>query len=66
MAEKQTKQQRQFEEMASQKQPGLVKEFCQFLAHNRKWWLIPIILILLLLGLLVVLQATGLAFIYPV
>jgi len=36
-----------------------------FLKHNKKWWLLPLLLALLLLGLLVVLSGTGLApFIY--
>lgn len=47
-------------------QPGLLAEFWQFLKHNKKWWLVPLLLALLLLGLLVVLSGTGLTpFIYP-
>jgi hypothetical protein len=50
---------------AEQKQPGLIGEFVDFVLHNKKWWLIPIILALLLLGLLVLLSGTGAApFIY--
>lgn len=45
--------------------PGLLREFWDFLLHNKKWWLAPIILILLLFGLLIVLAGTGAApFIY--
>lgn len=52
--------------LADSPQPGLLPEFWEFLRHNKKWWLLPILLALLLLGLLVVLSGTGLGpFIYP-
>ena len=55
----------QFEQQASQPQAGLIGEFLYFLAHNKKWWLVPIILVLLLVGVLIVLGGTGAApFIY--
>ena len=31
-------------------------EFLQFLKHRKKWWLIPIVIVLVLLGLLLVLS----------
>ena len=31
-------------------------EFLQFLKHRKKWWLIPIVVVLVLLGLLLVLS----------
>lgn len=50
---------------ASGKQTGLVSEFIGFLKSNKKWWLAPIIISILLLGLLVVLGGTAAApFIY--
>jgi hypothetical protein len=50
---------------ASGKQAGLVSEFVGFLRANKKWWLAPIIISILLLGLLVVLGGTAAApFIY--
>jgi len=50
---------------ASGKQTGLVAEFIGFLRANKKWWLAPIIISILLLGLLVVLGGTAAApFIY--
>lgn len=50
---------------AEQKPPGLIAEFIDFLLHNKKWWLIPIVVVLLMLGLLVLLSGTGAApFIY--
>ena len=55
----------QFEEQASLSQPGLLREFLDFLMHNKKWWLAPIVLVLLLVGLLVILGGSGAApFIY--
>jgi hypothetical protein len=44
---------------------GLVAEFWDFLKDNKKWWLAPIILSILGLGLLVLLGGTAAApFIY--
>ena len=54
-----------FLSQASGKQTGLVAEFIGFLKANKKWWLAPIIISILLLGLLVVLGGTAAApFIY--
>jgi len=33
----------------------------QFLLHNKKWWLVPIVVALLALGFLIILSGTGLA-----
>jgi hypothetical protein len=41
--------------------PTLVGEFVSFLRHNKKWWLTPILLILVLVGLLVSLGGTAAA-----
>ena len=44
---------------------GLVGEFTAFLKENKKWWLAPIIVSILVLGALVVLGGTAAApFIY--
>ncbi len=43
----------EFARQADQRPPGVVAEFVDFLLHNKKWWLTPIILALLLAGLLV-------------
>jgi hypothetical protein len=44
---------------------NIVREFWDFLNHNKKWWLAPILIVLLLLGLLLVLSSTAAApFIY--
>lgn len=33
---------------------GIVREFWDFLRHQKKWWMIPIVVVLVLLGLVVV------------
>jgi hypothetical protein len=54
-----------FEEANQETQPGIVSEFIDFLKHNQKVWLIPLLAVLLLLGLLVILGGTAAApFIY--
>jgi hypothetical protein len=54
-----------FARRATQHSPSLLSEFVQFLAQTRKWWLLPIVLVLLAIGVLVVLSGTALApFIY--
>jgi hypothetical protein len=54
-----------FEARAEGKQVGLLAETWAFLKHYRKWWLTPILIAILLLGLLVILGGTGAApFIY--
>ena len=55
-----------FTRAAQEKQPGLLADFLGFLAHNKKWWLIPILVVLLLVGALVILGSTALGpLIYP-
>ncbi len=56
---------REFQEHAAADRTGLVAEFWDFLKHNKKWWLLPIIVVLMAVGVLVVLGSTGAApFIY--
>lgn len=55
----------EFEEAGQEKQLSLAQEFLLFISENKKWWLIPILLVIGLVGLLVVLGSTGAApFIY--
>lgn len=50
---------------AGRAQMGLVRELVHFLLHNKKWWLAPILVVLLLVSGLIVLGGTGAApFIY--
>jgi hypothetical protein len=56
-------------EKAAQEQDGsgggILREFWDFLVHNKKWWLLPILVVLLLFGLLMILSSSAAApFIY--
>ncbi len=54
-----------FEEAAGDQPQSLVAEFLYFLRQNKKWWLLPIVLVLFLMGLLIYLSGTAAApFIY--
>jgi hypothetical protein len=54
-----------FEREAEGPPQGVIREFVDFLAHNKKWWLTPIIIVLLLVTLLIVLSGSAAApFIY--
>ncbi len=54
-----------FDKIRQEKRPGLVSEFWAFLRESRKWWLVPILLAILVLGALVFLGGSGAApFIY--
>ena len=69
MTEKKTEnaaeQQQDFAHAAGQQQIGFFREFLDFLLHNKKWWITPIVLVLLLVGALVMLGGTAAApFIY--
>lgn len=56
-----------FAQAAEEEQPGLLREFVEFLVESKAWWLTPIIIVLLLVGLLVVLSGSQVApFIYPI
>jgi hypothetical protein len=57
---------KRFEEAArSERESGIVGEFWMFLRHTKKWWLLPIVVILLAFGLLIFLSGTAAApFIY--
>jgi hypothetical protein len=55
----------EFEREALKGRASLGREFIDFLASNKKWWLLPMILCLLLLGLLICFAGTGAApFVY--
>jgi hypothetical protein len=45
--------------------PGFVADLVQFLVQNRKWWLVPIVMVFSLVGALLILGGTSAApFIY--
>ena len=53
------------ESMAELPEPGLISELLTFLMENKKWWLLPILVVIGLFSLLVVLASSGAApFIY--
>ncbi|HET6426486.1 MAG TPA: DUF5989 family protein [Planctomycetaceae bacterium] len=55
-----------FAQQAEEQSPGLIAELWDFLKHNKKWWLLPIIIVLGLVGVLVLLSSSAIApFIYP-
>jgi hypothetical protein len=55
----------QFEKAAQEHQVGPLREFFEFLRDNKKWWLLPIVVVLLVFGALVLVAGTAAApFIY--
>lgn len=59
-------EQDRFAREAAGERIGLAAELWDFLKHNKKWWLLPIILVMLGLGVLLILSSTAAApFIYP-
>ena len=55
----------EFAEHAEAESQGLLAEYWDFLLHNKKWWLIPIVVALLLVGVLVIFGGSAAApFIY--
>jgi hypothetical protein len=54
-----------FEQAQQEQQTGIIKEFFLFLKYNKKYWMIPILVTLLLLAVLILLGGTAVApFIY--
>lgn len=51
----------EFLDAAGQEERGLIAEFVAFMAENKMWWLTPILVVFLLLAVLLVLGATGVA-----
>ena len=65
MSDLETREKSDFAADAQKERTGLVSEFVDFLKDNKKWWLAPIIVSVLLLGALVLLGGTAAApFIY--
>ena len=50
-----------FASRAKEKRRGLLGELLDYLRHNKKWWLTPIIIVFLLMGLLMYLSGTAVA-----
>lgn len=64
MADEPNRQVSEFQAEAGGRRTTLPGELWAFLKHNKKWWLTPIILILLLLGLGIVTMGGVAPFIY--
>jgi hypothetical protein len=55
----------EFRDLGGQKRIGFLSELWTFLRTNKRWWLLPVMIVILILGLLVFLGGTPLApFIY--
>ena len=61
MSKDSEKQKSEFEKAKEEKQDSLLREFVDFVLENKKWWLIPIFLVLFLFGLVSILMSTGAA-----
>ena len=62
---KQSQVSNEFSLISTEAPSGFLVEFWHFLRQNKKWWLTPIVLTLLLLGLLIALGGSAAApFIY--
>ena len=60
-----TDQVSEFEQLGEEEQLSLAKEFYYFVTENKKWWLIPIVVVFGAISLLLALGSTGAApFIY--
>ncbi len=55
----------EFEQAGQEDELSLMQEFFLFVKENKKWWMLPIVFALGVMGLLVALSSTGAApFIY--
>ena len=60
--ERAVKPRSEFEKGAAELRGGnVLNDFLGLLRHNQKWWLLPILVSLLLLGFLIVLSGTAVA-----
>ena len=54
-----------FLQAAKGKERGIVAEFIDFMAENKVWWMVPILIVFLLVGTLIALGSSAVApFIY--
>ncbi len=64
-AEPRDPKQNEFLQEAQEERGSFLSDYFAFLKRTRKWWMLPVLVVVLLFGLLVVLSATGAApFIY--
>lgn len=56
----------EFDQQVSAGRRSLPAEFWDYLSHNKKWWLLPILVVFVLFGVLMFLGSSAVApFIYP-
>jgi len=55
----------QFAAQSQERSPSVARELFDFLRQNKKWWLIPIVAILLLIGVVIVVVSTMPVLLYP-
>lgn len=56
-----------FAEAGQARERGLVGELLAFMKESNSWWMLPLLIVFGILGVLLVLAATGVApFIYPI
>ncbi len=53
-----------FAAQAESEAPGLLREFWDFLKHNKKWWLGPIVVTLLVVSFFLIIGGSAAPFIY--
>ncbi len=54
-----------FNQLSTETDPGIIREFVDFLRYNKKWWMTPIIVVtLILIGLAILIPSPVAPFIY--
>jgi len=65
MAKDDAQESSEFEELSREQEPSFLREIWTFIKEEKLWWMSPIVIVLLLVGILVALTSTGAApFIY--
>jgi hypothetical protein len=60
-----SKEKREFEDLADEASPSFVAEVWHLVSSDKRWWLAPVLIGILILGALVMLTGSGVApFIY--
>jgi hypothetical protein len=55
----------EFAQLAESASPGLLRELIDFARENKKWWLLPIIFVLLFVAAFIFVSGAAGPFIYP-
>ena len=48
-----------FRDSAKSPQPGILAELTQFMIHSKRWWLVPLMAVLLIMGLMILVTNTA-------